>query len=63
MGGTAPTSQAPARTRSSQFPIPGALTSTTTSSPGDEVLVHSVPLRHQGARAETFLAPGGHVAA
>ncbi len=30
---------------------------------GDEVLVHSVPLRHQGAWAEWFLAPGGHVAA
>ena len=30
---------------------------------GDEVLVHSVPLRHQGAWAERFLAPGGHVAA
>jgi NADPH:quinone reductase-like Zn-dependent oxidoreductase len=29
--------------------------------PGDEVLVHSVPLRHQGAW-EWFLAPGGHVA-
>jgi NADPH:quinone reductase-like Zn-dependent oxidoreductase len=31
--------------------------------PGDEVLVHSVPLRHQGAWAEWFLAPGAHVAA
>jgi NADPH:quinone reductase-like Zn-dependent oxidoreductase len=31
--------------------------------PGDEVLVHSVPLRHQGAWAEWFLAPGDHVAA
>ena len=31
--------------------------------PGDEVLVHSVPLRHQGAWAEWFLAPGGHLAA
>jgi NADPH:quinone reductase-like Zn-dependent oxidoreductase len=31
--------------------------------PGDEVLVHSVPLRHQGAWAELFLAPGAHVAA
>jgi NADPH:quinone reductase-like Zn-dependent oxidoreductase len=30
--------------------------------PGDEALVHSVPLRHQGAWAEWFLAPGGHVA-
>jgi NADPH:quinone reductase-like Zn-dependent oxidoreductase len=30
---------------------------------GDEVLVHSVPLRHQGAWAEWFLAPGAHVAA
>jgi NADPH:quinone reductase-like Zn-dependent oxidoreductase len=30
---------------------------------GDEVLVHSVPLRHQGAWAERFLAPGAHVAA
>ena len=29
---------------------------------GDEVLVHSVPLRHQGAWAEWFLAPGAHVA-
>jgi len=26
--------------------------------PGDEVLAHSVPLRHQGAWAEWFLAPG-----
>ena len=32
-------------------------------SPADEVLVHSVPLRHQGAWAEWFLAPGAHVAA
>lgn len=31
--------------------------------PGDEVLAHSVPLRHQGAWAEWFLAPGAHVAA
>lgn len=31
--------------------------------PGDEVLVHSVPMRHQGAWAELFLAPGAHVAA
>ncbi len=31
--------------------------------PGDEVLVHSAPLRHQGAWAEWFLAPGAHVAA
>ena len=30
---------------------------------GDEVLVHSVPLRHHGAWAEWLLAPGGHVAA
>ncbi len=30
---------------------------------GDEVLVHSVPMRHHGAWAELFLAPGGHVAA
>lgn len=31
--------------------------------PGDEVLVHSAPLRYQGAWAEWFLAPGAHVAA
>jgi NADPH:quinone reductase-like Zn-dependent oxidoreductase len=31
--------------------------------PGDEVIVHSVPLRHHGAWAEWLLAPGGHVAA
>ena len=31
--------------------------------PGDEVLIHSVPLSHQGAWAEWFLAPGDHVAA
>jgi NADPH:quinone reductase-like Zn-dependent oxidoreductase len=31
--------------------------------PGNEVLVHSVPLRHQGAWAEWFLASGAHVAA
>jgi len=31
--------------------------------PGDEVLVHSVPFRHQGAWAESFLAPGTHLAA
>jgi NADPH:quinone reductase-like Zn-dependent oxidoreductase len=31
--------------------------------PGDEVLVHSAPLRHQGAWAEWFLAPADHVAA
>ena len=30
---------------------------------GDEVLVHSAPLRHQGAWAEWFLASGSHVAA
>lgn len=30
--------------------------------PGDDVLVHSVPLRHHGAWAAWFLAPGGHVA-
>ena len=30
---------------------------------GDEVLVHSTPLRYQGAWAERFLAPEGHVAA
>jgi NADPH:quinone reductase-like Zn-dependent oxidoreductase len=31
--------------------------------PGDDVLVHSAPLCHQGAWAEWFLAPGAHVAA
>jgi NADPH:quinone reductase-like Zn-dependent oxidoreductase len=31
--------------------------------PGDEVLVHSVPMRHQGAWAEWFLAPADHVGA
>jgi NADPH:quinone reductase-like Zn-dependent oxidoreductase len=31
--------------------------------PGNEVLVHSVPLPNQGTWAEWFLAPGGHVAA
>jgi NADPH:quinone reductase-like Zn-dependent oxidoreductase len=31
--------------------------------PGDETLVHSVPLRYQGAWAEWFLAPDAHVAA
>ena len=31
--------------------------------PGNDVLVHSVPLRYQGAWAEWFLAPGPHVAA
>jgi NADPH:quinone reductase-like Zn-dependent oxidoreductase len=30
---------------------------------GDEVLVHSTPLRYQGAWAERFLAPEAHVAA
>ena len=30
---------------------------------GDEVLVHSAPLRYQGAWAEWLLVPGGHVAA
>jgi NADPH:quinone reductase-like Zn-dependent oxidoreductase len=30
---------------------------------GNEVLVHSVPLHYQGAWAEWFVAPGGHVAA
>ena len=31
--------------------------------PGAEVMVHSAPLRHQGAWAEWFLAPGADVAA
>jgi NADPH:quinone reductase-like Zn-dependent oxidoreductase len=31
--------------------------------PGDGVVVHSVPLRHQGSWAEWLLAPGAHVAA
>jgi NADPH:quinone reductase-like Zn-dependent oxidoreductase len=30
--------------------------------PGDEVFVHSAPLRYQGAWAESFLAPAHHVA-
>jgi len=30
--------------------------------PGDEVLTHSAPLRNQGAWAESFVAPEGHVA-
>ena len=29
---------------------------------GDEVLTHSAPLRHQGAWAERFVAPDGHLA-
>src|SRR5437879_13917068 len=29
--------------------------------PGDEVLTHSAPLRNQGAWAESFVAPEGHV--
>ena len=31
--------------------------------PGDDVMVHSAPLRYQGAWAEWFLAPGSDVAA
>ena len=32
-------------------------------SPGDPVVVHSAPIRYQGAWAEWFLAPASHVAA